>query len=38
MTVITPDLMIIFLCELELDTVYPTVIQTNYTIQDVLSS
>ena len=37
-TVITPDLMIIFLCELELDTVNPTVIQANYIIQDVLSS
>lgn len=37
-TVITPGLMIISLCELELDTVNPTVIQANYIIQDVLSS
>lgn len=37
-TVITPDLMIISLCKLELDTVNPTVIQANYIIQDVLSS
>lgn len=36
-TVITPDL-IISLCELELDTVNPAVIQANYIIQDVLSS